>query len=323
MDQIAVLRLFPCDNRFEMTHSFNSSALSFRHRTWLLMAGYVLLLAACSSVRFGYNHADTFLVSSLDRYLDLENGQKQLAERQAEAFLAWHRATQLNDYAALLEEARVKIRGPVTVDDVLAFQWKLMNRLAAIGERAAPEIARLALTLTPEQIAHLRSELADDEEEFREKYEADGADGIAKAQAKRFIKVSRFWFETLTPAQEEIVRAGFAGRDRISRFWMEERERRQRDLVAVLDRIRSEHPAPGVAAGWVRDYFAGFVQHADPQQRASAQAQQRSNADLIAKLINAATPEQRAELDEKLERYANDFTALAMEGGRYLPTGNR
>jgi hypothetical protein len=300
-----------------MTHGFNPFVLSLRRCAWLLMV--CLLLAACSSVRFGYNHADTFLVASLDRYFDLEDGQKQLAEKQAGALLAWHRATQLNDYSTLLEEARAKIQGPVTADDVLAFQRKLLDRLAAIGERAAPEIARLALTLNPEQIAHLRSELADGDEEFREEYESDSPDEIAAAQAKRFIKNARFWFGTLTPVQEDIVRAGFAGRDRVNRFWAEERERRQRGLVAILARIQSERPAAGVAAGWVRDYFAGFVQHADPQRRAFALALQRSNADLIARLINAATPEQRAELGERLGRYADDFTALAVEGGRYLP----
>ena len=89
---------------------------TFPIRRWplIIVLAVILPLTACSSIRFGYNHADTFLIFRLDQYFDLEQSQKQLAKDRIGALLAWHRATQLQDYAALLDEIRAKLNGPVT-----------------------------------------------------------------------------------------------------------------------------------------------------------------------------------------------------------------
>ena len=44
-----------------------------------LVVASALLLAACSSLKLGYNHADTLLLYSLDSYLDLDDRQQELA----------------------------------------------------------------------------------------------------------------------------------------------------------------------------------------------------------------------------------------------------
>jgi hypothetical protein len=61
----------------------------------LAALGVVLLLAACSSLRLGYNNADTLLVYSLDSYLNLDDAQQELARERVSELLAWHRSTQL------------------------------------------------------------------------------------------------------------------------------------------------------------------------------------------------------------------------------------
>lgn len=271
------------------------------------------LVAGCGSLRFGYQHADTLLLAALDRYFDLDAGQKQLAQRRIEALLAWHRATQLREYSSLLGEAREMIRRPVTAEEVLAFEAKFRPSLAALAERTAPDIAQLALTLQPRQLAHMREEWAEDDEEFRE---ADGGpEELAKLQARQFVESAGFWFGDLSREQKALVRATFAQREGASRFRQEERERRRGEWLAVLEGIRSERPDPRAAAERVRAFLAGLAEPPDPARRAEATALRRSTAGLIAALINAATPDQRAELGDKLEGLAGDFNALANDGG--------
>ncbi len=77
----------------------------------LLLLGAALLLAACSTgVRLGYNYADALLAYSIDGYVGLTPEQDQFVKERAAALMAWHRATQLRDYAQLIEATRAQAR---------------------------------------------------------------------------------------------------------------------------------------------------------------------------------------------------------------------
>jgi hypothetical protein len=301
---------------------FLGSLVRARAASLLLVWLCLGLVAGCSSLRFGYAHADILLLAALDRYFDLEPSQEQFARRRIKALLAWHRATQLRDYSALLQEARERIRGRVTADDVLAFEEKLRHRLAALGERAAPDFAELALTLKPYQLAHLQGEWAESDAALREA-QADGdPEALAKFRVRRFVKSAEFWLGDLSREQEALVEANFAGHAAgLNRFRDEERERRRREWLAVLEGIRSDRPDPRQATERIRGFIAEITTLPDPAQHAEALALRRSTAQLAAALINAATPDQRADLDQKLEGFAGDFTALAKEGGNGNPGG--
>jgi hypothetical protein len=94
---------------------------------------------------------------------------------------------------------------------------------------------------------------------------------------------------------------------------MDERERRQRELVSVLQRIQSEQPGEATATAWLRAYFAQLQSPADPERRRTIEEFRAGNAELVARLINAATADQKAALSRKLGSYAEDFVALASE----------
>ena len=58
-----------------------------------------LLLSGCSAVRLGYDNGPSLALWWLDGYLDLDRSQEARAKPLLEAWFAWHRATQLPDYA--------------------------------------------------------------------------------------------------------------------------------------------------------------------------------------------------------------------------------
>jgi hypothetical protein len=284
-----------------------------RFRLWALLA-CLLLAAGCSSLRMGYSHADTLLLAGLDRYFDLDDPQKEWARGRIDALLAWHRSTQLRDYAVLLREAREKIRGPVSADDVLAFQGKLRARLVALAERVSPDLAELALRLQPTQLARMQERWAEEREEFRETAAEGGTAALAREQARRFEKMAGFWLDDLSPDQKALIQASFTRHEALVRIREDERERRRRDWLALLQGLGAERSEPKEATARVRAYFAGLGEPAEPVRRAQYLALRQANAELIAALLNAATPEQRAELRDKLESYARDFGILASEG---------
>jgi hypothetical protein len=290
----------------------DSKSLLLAFRGWLLLAA--LALTGCSAgVRLGYNYADTLVLYSIDGYVGLSAEQEQLVKERAGTLIAWHRATQLRDYAQLVETTRRRLDGPVTAADVLAFSDAINARLAAVGARAAPDLAQLALTLTPEQIARMQRKLASDNAKARRELLQLAGKETLDDRARRYAERADFWFGSLTREQMEIVRASLAKRPDGAGWWLDERERRQRELIALVQRIQAERPNEEVAASWLRAYFAQLQLPADAERRARVIEFRAVNAELVAQLVNAATAEQKSKLSNRLASFAQDFAALASE----------
>ena len=67
------------------------------------------------------------------------------------------------------------------------------------------------------------------------------------------------------------------------------------------------------ATGWIRDYFAQLAEPRDPERRLRLEQARQENAELVAQLVNSATPAQRASIQKKLRGYATDLGTLASE----------
>ncbi len=279
----------------------------------LLLAGAALLIAACSSLKLGYNHADTLLLHSLDRYFDLDEQQQALAGERLRRLLDWHRRTQLAGYAQLLADAQHTLDGRVDADAVAMLQQQMNARLAAFGAHAAPDVAALALTLTPAQIDRFAEKLAQESSGVRRGLiGSSGGRESVDARGRRMAERAESWFGAVNDLQTQILSEAAASRTEA--WWLDERERRQCEIVQLLRRIRDEQPGVAEAARRVREFFARLDQPDDEARRAALADHRRANAELIARLIGAATPAQRAALARRLRDYAEDFTALAHAG---------
>ena len=287
-----------------------TAALGRQARRFVL-ASVALLAAACSQLQLGYNNADTVIAYSLDSYLDLDDEQERLARSSIAALHRWHRGTQLPGYVQLLDEAQRKVAGPVTPADVREFNAGMRRALMAIGEQAAPDLARLALTLKPAQVDRLAERLARDTSKARRELVRFAGPESLDQRVERYVEQAEDWFGTLTPAQRATIRASLERRPDAQEAWMRERESRQRELVAVMARIRAEQPPLATATAWLREYFAQLAEPRDPQRRARLATYREENAELVAQLVNSATPAQRAALAKRLRSYAADLSTLA------------
>ena len=291
----------------------DSKSLLVVLRSWLLLAAAIALTACSTGVRLGYNYADTLVTYSIDGYVGLTQEQEQLVKERAAALVAWHRSTQLRDYVQLIEATRSKLAGPVTATDVLVFNQAVNARLAALGDRAAPDLAQLALTLTPDQITKMERKFASDNLKARRELVQFAGKETVDDRVKKYAERAEFWFGSLSREQLEFVRASLVQRPSNAAWWIDERERRQRELIAVVQRIQAERPSESIATGWVRGYFSQLQSPADPERRRATEQFRAGNAELIAQLINAASPEQKAALSRKLGSFVDDLTALASE----------
>ena len=278
------------------------------------VAAFVVSLASCAAMKIGYNNADTLALLQLDSYLDLTDEQEQTVKERVNALLSWHRTTQLRDYVALIDKMRTKLSGRITAADVMDFNQQLNMRMMTAAERATPDIAHLALTLSREQIDRATKKVTHDATKARREFVRLEKDAGAE-RAKKYGERAESWFGKLTDEQRDIIRKSLASRPGDETWWIDERERRQREFIVLLRKIQSDRPTEEVAARWIRTYFAQLNVAPDIERRTRAESYRRGSAELIAQLINHATPEQRATLDKKLNDYAQDFKALAAQAG--------
>ncbi len=268
----------------------------------------VLLLAAlqgCSVTRIAYDNADVFLRWEANSYFDFHGEQSEELDRRLAAYLGWHRAKALPQYARLAEEAAARMLRGVKREDL---EWGYDAVRAQIREAlaaAAAESAGLLDELGAEQIAHFEQRLADENRKFVKEQVRGTVEERQQRRVKRNVERLEDWFGSLSDAQVERVRrygerAPFSAelRDR-------DRRRRQAELLAML-RARE---AKRRLAQWAVAWESGR----DPVYAEASRATAAEYFDLLLDLDRTLSAEQREHAARRLRRYVELFDFLARQ----------
>lgn len=282
-------------------------------RLGLALVLVALVATACSFTRFGYNQADTLAAWMADNYLDLDGPQKADFARRFDRFYAWHRNEQLPEYAQFFRTAQNRVQKGIAREDVLWFVDGLRSRVRVAGKQAAPETAAFLATLTPAQLENLQKKWEKDNKKYVKENKVNGtADERAEVEAKKVVKTFKEWLTPLNSEQEARVLAMVRELPPIDQFRYNERLRRQKEFLALLQH-RNEDSARFTArvSEWLTHWDKG--RSADEQKRLEAWWQKR--ADIFVALDRTLTQEQRTASIQRMQNYIEDFTQLAGKGG--------
>lgn len=283
-------------------------------RHWPLLLIAALLLQACSATRLGYSNADSLLRWWVDRYVALSPEQDGLSRERLGRFMAWHRKTQLPDYASLLRQGQELIAGQPTPAEALLLGDELIGRARILAEKATPDIADFLATITPEQIERMSQRIADrSADHAKEAQLANGESAQRKARYKRLLEQAEYWFGDFSSEQEAALRQLVDRQATGGQFWYEERLRRERDWLSLVRLIQRERPPRERLMALLRDYTARFDMPIDPTRLAQAQALRRASAEIAVAIHAMTSAAQRAHAQHKLDDLIRDFTELAQE----------
>lgn len=272
------------------------------------------LLAACSLVRFGYNHGESLTYWWLNGYADFESEQEPQVRREIDQLFAWHRKTQLKDYIQLFGRAQSQLIQPVTPAETLALYDELKKRAWIVVEQALPALADLALSLSPQQIAHIERKFASNNDDYRKDYLHRDLDHRQKHRYKKIMQQAEYWFGDFNREQEALIRQASDARPLNNELWMEERLRRQRDMIAMLKKIQTEKPSKEVTMSMLRKYAQSALERSDrPEQQAFFDNSRNATAQLAALIINTATPTQKARAMKNMQNWMDNFSVLAAQ----------
>ncbi|EHR73068.1 hypothetical protein BurJ1DRAFT_4269 [Burkholderiales bacterium JOSHI_001] len=288
--------------------------MRFRLGGWIIAVACLLLmpwLSGCSTVRLAYNQADDLAYWWADSYVDFDGAQTPRARHAITEWFAWHRSTQLPDYAALLADWGRQAAGDITAAQLCAANDELRARLQRGAERALPGLAQLATTLAPEQLNHLERRLAKNNDDFRRNYLQSDREDRRAATLKRTVERAETFYGTLDARQLALLGTGLAQSPFDAQAWFSERQTLQQQALAQLRQARAEQADSARFEALLRQWLAHSLKSPRPAYAAYQQRLTEFNCNLSAQLHNSTSAAQRQKLRGKFKGWEDDLRALA------------
>ncbi len=282
-------------------------------RTIIGAALAALLLAGCGSfLRLGYGQGPQLAYWWADGYLDLD-GEQSLRLREAlDDWFDWHRRSQLPDYAALLARAQRDVMQPSTPQAMCAWRDEAQRRIDTAIERAAPALARLTVTLKPEQLQYMERKLAKNSADLRTDFAQPDREARAQASFKRTLERYETFYGRLDETQRARLSQLLAASPFDADRWLAERAQRNADMMRTLATARASGDAAQVQAA-VRVLAERALSSPRADYRAYQERLAQDNCALAATMHNLATTAQRQHARNKLKGWEDDLRILAAE----------
>jgi hypothetical protein len=297
-------------------------------RLWLALTLVAALftLGACSTTQLAYNQAPRLLYWWLDAYVDFNGTQSGQARQDIDAFLAWHRNTELPTYARQLQQWQTLAKQDISPAQACAQFDTVREAVQRAGERGLEPLTRLALRLTPEQQAHLQRHQAKSNESFEEDFLRGSPGQRLSQRLDKAVGRYEMLYGRLSPTQRELLQTSLQQSPWDAQRTQEERLRRQADLRQTVQAIQGiagvgethgagngNGPVAAAALDASRSYLARLTHSPTPGYSAYSQAQVQHGCNQFAALHNATTPEQRANAVRVLKAYEDDLRALVAQ----------
>jgi len=270
-----------------------------------------LVLAAsggCTMMRLGYSHLDTFAVSMADDYFELDQLQKHDFNARFDRLHDWHRREQLPEYASFLKEANARLQKGATREDVVWLLDGLDERYRNIVRRGADDAAALLMTVTPEQLEVLQRRWERDNAKFVSEHRLSrNLEQQRAARAKRTVSQIEEWTGDLATEQEQKIVAISNRPPSIERARHEDRLRRQREFLKLME-LRSSREA---FTSRLRQWLLNWEDGRTPEQAKLFREAREKRVEIYLTAARMLTPGQRAHLGNRVQGYIGDFARLS------------
>jgi len=292
----------------------NMPPSSGRSLRGLFLIALMVVVAGCSSLRVAYNHGDTLLYWWIDKYVDLNSDQKISVKDDIRDLFRWHRKTQLLDYVQVLKNGQRQLAGNPSAADLAADYEDIKNRTRMLLTKALPELADLARSLEPNQIATLEKQFASNNDDFRKKNMKGDREAQQKFRYKKSMEQFELWFGSFSAEQEAIIRRASDARPLDNQIWLDERRRRQQSILALVQRVQREKLSKEATMPLIKTVIdENFNRQLDSPHKAFLEASEQASIQLILTVVKIATPEQKAHAQKRMQGWIDDFNSLAAE----------
>ena len=284
---------------------------------WLKRFALTLLLLTqigCSWLETGYNQSPFLLQWWLDRQFELDNQQKHQVKAELRQLLAWHRQTQLPVIAKSVQGLADLSLQDLSSEQTCAFQDAVLQSLPALAQEASRHLARLALSLRPEQLAHMRRHLDKEDEKWREEWLDGSAEDRLQRRYKKALENLEDHYGRLDTEQRKALRQLLMRSPYDPDMAWKARQRRQSELLGTLERIRAQQPEAAVAQTWLFETYSRMLEPPIEAHRQHQMQNARFICEGLSQMHALMRPDQRQQAQQKLGQRHQALTRLLNAG---------
>lgn len=306
-----------------MTRTAASPSISIdittRHRTHrqsclralrlsLLLAA-TLSLSACAN--FFYNRLDTLAAWYIQDLVSLDDSQRSDLRSWLDDTLQWHRSSELMLYAKFLRELANMAAHPGNASTYKSVETQVEQFGSRLVNRAAPDAARLLMSLSPEQLDEFENNLARKSRERNEKDLKALENGQWHEQrAKAIEKQLKRWTGSITRQQQTLIAEQSRRFDSTTADWLESQARWRKAMFGALrERFTAGHSLPAVEERILALLRAPEGQWTRAYQTKAAQNREQSLV-VLGAIDTSLTPEQRSHLQRELNQLAQRLESM-------------
>lgn len=261
-------------------------------------------------VRLGYSQLPDLTYWWMDSYLDLGDAQSVALRNDLSKLHDWHRNQELLPLAHTLAQLQSLAMQDTTPAAVCRVVDEFHPRLQAVANQAAPGLARLAVSLKPEQLAHLQHQLTKRRQKWAEGWLSNGPAERLEKRSKRLIDRSEMFYGRLDDAQRALLRASVLASRFDAGLAQTEMLRRHQDVWQTAQTLAGGSLSAQRAEDETRQLLWRLMRSPDPAYRQHADLIKLENCQTFELLHNSTTSAQKQKLAETLRGYELDARAL-------------
>ena len=293
---------------------FNTQAPFQNRLMYALLTLMLVVVAGCSSLRLAYNNGDTVLYWWLNAYVDLDRDQKGWVREDIDKLFDWHRKTQLKDYVEILRKGQKQVQGNPTQADLMADYSEIKSRTQSLLLKAAPDLADLARSLKPEQIAQMEKKFKSNNDDYRKKFLTGDQEKRQQLRYKKSMEQFELWFGSFSREQEAAIRKASDARPLDNEIWLDERSRRQRNVLTLVQKVQNEKLSKEATVALINTLIKDSFERLEHSERKPFfDAFENSTAQMVLTVIKIATPAQKEHAVKRMQGWIDDFNSLATQ----------
>lgn len=279
-------------------------------RTIILALACVLALSACSAIKLGYNALPSLSYWWLDGYVDFSDEQAPLVREEIARLHAWHRQQELPRALELLERLEQITPADIGPEQACGVVTDVQGRLRALAENAEPGAAAIAASLTGRELRHVARRFRRTNERFQQDWVALPRPELVAKRFDQALERLEAIYGRLDDPQRAVLRQRLEQSAFDPARTLEERQRRQQELLQILRRLSHAGAPEAEARALLRGWVAGMLKAPDPAYRAYQETLLQEGCTTFSLVHRSTTPAQREQAVRRLRAYQRDLRDL-------------
>ena len=254
-----------------------------------------------------YKQLDYLIPNYVEGMVSLDYVLEEKVEQQNLMLINWHRNTQLHQYAKWLRALQNDANSQLTEEKMLKHIATLDHFWQLLLQKISEEMARLLPLLSAEQREELFSNIADNNNDFREENVDLDKDKLIVKYTDRVMDNFETWFGDLSDEQESAVKQAASKLQSTAGFRLERRLQWQRSIQQILA-TNDNATQKEVSLG---KYFLDYYSQDNVAMNRIKKMNRQVLARLTLQIVDNMTEDQHAHFVSRTNDYIRMFNELA------------